>query len=214
MNSLFKKKSYCLPIIGSKNAFPVHNLYFVGRNYAEHSLEMGEDEKVPPFFFSKPTWTIAKESIPYPKDTHKLQHEVELVIAVGEHSKIYGFGVGVDLTRRDLQKDAKKNGKPWFRGKTFQGSSVISDLIHFDKEIDFSDLKLELAVNDQLKQSGNCIDMIWNPNEILCELSRDFDLEAGDLIFTGTPNGVGDLKKGDLITASIPGFIDHSFSII
>lgn len=175
---------------------------------------MGEDDKVPPFFFSKPKWTIASKNVPYPKNTLKLQHEVELVIAVGEHSKIYGFGVGVDLTRRDLQKDAKKNGKPWFQGKCFQGSSVMSDIILFDKDIDFSDLRLELTVNKELKQSGKCIDMIWNPSEILCELSRDFSLEAGDLIYTGTPRGVGDLKKGDLIMASIPGYVSHSFNIL
>lgn len=212
---MFKiKKSYSLPIKGIESKFPVQNLYFVGRNYTEHSVEMGEDEKVPPFFFSKPNWTIAGKNVSYPKDTCKLQHEVELVIAIGEHSKIYGYGVGVDLTRRDLQKDAKKNGKPWFRGKSFIGSSVISDITIFKKNIDFSELRLELCVNNKLRQKGNCKDMIWNPSEILCEISKDFDLEAGDLVFTGTPKGVGDLNKGDLIEASIPGYISHSFKII
>ena len=117
---MFKsKKSYSLPIEGIESQFHAQNLYFVGRNYAEHSAEMGEDEKAPPFFFSKPLWTMARDTVVYPKDTFKLQHEVELVIAVGPHSSIYGFGVRVDLTRRDLQKDAKINGKPWFRGKSF-----------------------------------------------------------------------------------------------
>lgn len=207
------EKPKYLQIINTEKKIPIQNLYFVGRNYAEHALEMGENEKNPPFFFSKPTWTVAKTTVPYPKDTKKLQHEVELVIAIGEKSKIYGFCVGVDLTRRDLQKNAKINGKPWFQGKTFQGSSVLSNIILYRKNIDFTHLELELFVNDKLKQRGKCSEMICSPSEIICDLSRDFSLRPGDLIFTGTPSGVGDLKKGDRITASIPGYIDHNFKI-
>ena len=202
-----------IPVKGKEKRFPVGSIYCVGRNYVSHAIEMGEDKRVPPFFFSKATWTIASEIIEYPGGTSSFQHEVELVIAVGEKSSIYGFSIGVDLTRRDIQKEAKINGRPWFSGKNFRGSSVVSKIVPFNPQIDLNTLELELYVNDNIKQKGKCSDMIWNPGEIMCELTKEIDLKAGDLIFTGTPHGVGDLEKGDQVMISIPEFITHNFSI-
>jgi len=208
------KEPYFLPIKDSNKTFPLRSIYCVGRNYAAHSLEMGKDDRFPPFFFSKPQWTISNTDVKYPLDTVDLQYEVELVLAMGADSVISGFCVGVDLTRRDLQKKAKNEGKPWFRGKSFLGSSVVSKIVLFKEKINFKDIKLKLFVNSQLKQDGLCSDMIWSPNEIMCELSRDKKLDSGDLIFTGTPSGVGKVEKGDEILISIPGFVEHTFFII
>jgi fumarylpyruvate hydrolase len=208
------KEPYFLPIKDSNKTFPLGSIYCVGRNYAAHSLEMGEDDRFPPFFFSKPQWTISNTDVKYPLDTVDLQYEVELVLAMGADSVISGFCVGVDLTRRDLQKKAKNEGKPWFRGKSFLGSSVVSKIVLFKEKINFKDIKLKLFVNSQLKQDGLCSDMIWSPNEIMCELSRDKKLDSGDLIFTGTPSGVGKVEKGDEIMISIPGFVEHTFFVI
>ena len=208
-----KTKPITIPVKNNGASFPVGSIYCVGRNYIAHAVEMGEDKRVPPFFFSKATWTIANEIIQYPKGTSSLQHEVEFVIAVGEESSIYGFSIGVDLTRRDIQKEAKMNGRPWFSGKNFQGSSVVSEIVLFNSKIDLNTLELELYVNGDIKQKGNCSDMIWNPGEIMCELTKEIELKAGDLIFTGTPDGIGDLEKGDRVLISIPEHINHTFSI-
>ena len=208
-----EKAPITIPVKDEGKTFPVGNIYCVGRNYVAHAIEMGEDKRVPPFFFSKASWTIAREIIEYPKGTSSLQHEVELVIAVGEESSIYGFSVGVDLTRRDIQKKAKLSGKPWFRGKNFQGSSVISEIVLLNPNTDLNTLELELYVNDNIKQKGKCSDMIWNPGEIMCELTKEIELKEGDLIFTGTPDGVGDLEKDDRVLISIPGYISHDFRI-
>ena len=184
-------ESITLPIQGSDNGFPVNHVYCVGRNYAAHAREMGVDVKEPPLFFSKPNWAVVTPGtdIDYPADTENLNHEVELVIAVGENMSIFGFGVGVDLTRRDLQTKAKKEGT------------------------DFSDFNLTLTVNGKVKQMGSCNDMIWNPGEIMCELAGEVPLQAGDLIFTGTPEGVGKLGKGDDVVTSIPELVELSFKI-
>jgi len=207
-------KQIYLPVKESNSVFPLQSIYCVGRNYAAHSIEMGEDERIPPFFFSKASWAITNSDLNYPLDTKNLQYEVELVIAVGPDSSIFGFCIGVDLTRRDLQKKAKIEGKPWFRGKSFPGSAVVSPIILFNETIKFEDLKLRLLVNDKLKQNGSCYDMIWSPKEIMCQLSRDNTLKPGDLIFTGTPEGVGKLEKGDDVSISIPDYINHKFSIL
>jgi len=136
-----------------------------------------------------------------------------LVIAVGENMSIFGFGVGVDLTRRDLQTKAKIEGKPWFRSKCFFGSAPVSEIIPIGDRTDFSDLNLTLSVNGKVKQMGSCNDMIWNPGEIMCELAKEVPLQAGDLIFTGTPEGVGKLGKGDDVVISIPELVELSFKI-
>ena len=205
-----------LPIRGSEDIFPVNHIYCVGRNYREHAREMGADEKKPPFFFSKPNWAISPsgENVAYPPNTNDLQHEVELVLAVGPEQEIYGFAVGVDLTRRDLQAQAKKDGKPWFQGKCFPGAAPVSEIVPIGDGTDLSDLRLELSVNGELRQTGFCGDMIWSPVEIVGQLKSEISLKAGDLIFSGTPSGVGTLKRCDSIVSSIPGMVEFAFSIV
>ena len=203
-----------LPIQGSKDFFPVNHIYCVGRNYAEHAREMGANEKNPPFFFTNPNWTLTKNDVSYPQNTENLQHEVELVIAIGENISIFGFAVGVDLTKRDVQSRAKEAGKPWFSGKSFVGSAPISEIIPISDLEDFSNLELRLSVNGEVRQNGSCSDMIWSPEEILCEMAASIPLSQGDLIFTGTPKGVDTIHSGDVVNASIPDKIDLSFKII
>ena len=203
-----------LPIHGSDGLFPVNQVYCVGRNYAAHAREMGADDRKPPFFFTKPSYSITTGDVKYPPNTEDLQHEVELVLAVGEDMSIFGFAVGVDLTRRDLQGQAKKDGKPWFRGKSFVGSAPISRIIPIEGLEELSGLELRLMVNGELRQSGSCADMIWLPEELLCEMAADVPLKQGDIIFTGTPEGVGKINTGDFIEASILNKIELSFKII
>ena len=203
-----------LPIHGTDELFPVNQVYCVGRNYAAHAKEMGADDRKPPFFFTKPSYSIITGDVIYPPNTEDLQYEVELVLAVGEDMSIFGFAVGVDLTRRDLQGQAKKDGKPWFRGKSFVGSAPISRIIPIEGLEELSGLELRLMVNGELRQSGSCADMIWLPEELLCEMAADVPLKQGDIIFTGTPEGVGKINTGDFIEASILNKIELSFKII
>ena len=203
-----------LPIAGQNTKFPVNNIYCVGRNYALHAKEMGEDTRQPPFFFSKPNWTLTTEDVHYPKDTENLQHEVELVLAIGENDTVFGIAAGVDLTRRDLQTRAKKAGRPWFAGKNFVGSSPVSTIVPVNHPLDFSKIELRLHVNGELRQNATCDQMIWSPSEILSQISYDIPIEPGDLIYTGTPEGVGPVNIGDEIVASIEKKVKLSFSII
>ena len=203
-----------LPIRGSNNTLAANHIYCVGRNYSSHAKEMGADDRKPPFFFSKPDWAITTSDVKYPENTDNLQHEVELVIVIGKNMSIFGYAVGVDLTQRDIQTDAKKQGKPWFRSKCFLGSAPISEVIMTDKNFNHSDIDLLLSVNGKIKQSGSCNDMIWSPVQIISKLATEIPLYPGDLIFTGTPEGVGVIVKGDKVTASIPGIVELSFSII
>ena len=203
-----------LPIHGTDELFPVNQVYCVGRNYAAHAKEMGADDRKPPFFFTKPSYSIITGDVKYPPNTEDLQYEVELVLAVGEDMSIFGFAVGVDLTRRDLQGQAKKDGKPWFRGKSFVGSAPISRIIPIEGLEELSGLELRLMVNGELRQSGSCTDMIWSPQELLCEMAADVPLKQGDIIFSGTPEGVGKINTGDFIEASILNKIELSFKII
>ena len=203
-----------LPIHGSDGLFPVNQVYCVGRNYAAHAREMGADDRKPPFFFTKPIYSITTGDVKYPPNTEDLQHEVELVLAVGEDMSIFGFALGVDLTRRDLQGQAKKDGKPWFRGKSFVGSAQISRIIPIEGFEELSGLELRLKVNGELRQYGSCAEMIWSPQELLCEMAADVPLKQGDLIFTGTPEGVSKINTGDIVDASILNKIDLNFTII
>ena len=216
MKSPFQSTSQLVhPIQGTEDVFPVNQVYCVGRNYAAHAREMCADDKESPLFFSKPNWAVVTPgtNIDFPPDTENLNHEVELVIAVGEDMSIFGFGVGVDLTRRDIQAKAKEEGKPWFRSKCFLGSAPVSEIIPVGDRTDFSDLNLTLSVNSEIKQSGMCKDMIWNLKEIMCELAGEVPLQAGDLIFTGTPEGVGKLEIGDEVVAAITGVVELSLTI-
>ncbi len=198
-----------LPVEGG-GLFPVRRIYCVGRNYADHAREMGADpDREPPFFFSKPRdAVICGEAVPYPPATHDLHHEVELVLAVGgagadmspeeAGSLIFGAAVGVDLTRRDLQAEAKKAGRPWDMAKGFDGSAPIG-LVRPGRAPDAG--AITLSVDGEERQSGDLSWMIWSNAEILSHLSGLVRLEPGDLVFTGTPAGVGAINPDHQIEA-------------
>jgi fumarylpyruvate hydrolase len=204
--------------------FPVHRIYCVGQNYKAHAREMGDSGREPPFFFAKPADAVIQaDSVPYPKQTTELHHEVELVVALGRGGRnvapaealslIYGYAVGVDLTRRDLQAVAKKAGRPWTASKGFDHSAPISALQPVDRCGHPASAAISLAVNGELRQNGNTSDMTWSVAEIIAELSRYFELAAGDLIFTGTPPGVGALLPGDRVACRIEGIASLEFDI-
>jgi fumarylpyruvate hydrolase len=201
-------------VAGIQALFPVHRVYCVGRNYREHAREMGESLRDPPFFFSKPADAVCTDAvIPYPPMTENLHHEVELVVALGNggahirqdqaSSLIYGYAVGVDLTRRDLQAGAKKLGRPWTIAKGFDRSAPLSAIKPVSACGLLETAAISLSVNGDLRQQGNISDMTWSVPEIISELSRYFELKAGDLVFTGTPPGVGALLPGDRVECSI-----------
>ena len=206
-----------VPLFGSAMVFPVHRIYCVGRNYSDHVKEMGGDPKLePPIFFSKPADAIVTENKPvrYPLATADLHHEVELVVALsagGENIEaaaalecVFGYAVGVDLTRRDLQGLAKKGGKPWDVAKGFDQSAPISATNPLSNLITHpTDAAISLSVNGSVRQQANINEMIWSIAEIISELSRYYELRAGDLIYTGTPAGVAAITRGDKVRAEI-----------
>ena len=209
--------------------FPTRNIYCVGRNYRDHAKEMGSDpDREQPFFFQKTSDILVNDNseIEYPKDTRNFQYEVELVVAISEDAfqidaveaknKVFGYALGVDITKRDLQQISKDSGKPWFSGKVFYGSAVLSDIIPTKKSIKPNKMRIFLSVNGQEKQNSSCDKMIWNIFELISILSQTIPLKAGDLIFTGTPAGVGQLQKGDLVSAGLdqPNAISLSFNIV
>lgn len=195
-----------LPIVNRQTAFPIRRIYCVGRNYAEHVREMGGDvERSEPTIFTKDATTIvlSNTEIPYPPNTENLHYEVELVVAMGLDG-IFGYAVGIDMTRRDLQAAAKKKGGPWDRAKNFTQSAPCSAITPAS-EIDISRQHIILRKNGDLMQSSTLDKMIWNVEEIIGRISDDMDLQAGDLIFTGTPEGVGPVARGDEIEGGIEG---------
>lgn len=212
-----------LPIAGTDLLFPVRRVLCVGRNYAAHRREMGGDERDPPFFFAKPADALVPGggTVPYPSATDELHHEIELVIAVGGEAAavfpeagarlIYGYAVGVDLTRRDLQNQAKAKGQPWEAGKSFDFSAPISP-VHREGPPS-PEARIWLAVNGEVRQEGRIGDMIWSPAEIVAQASRLWALAPGDLIFTGTPEGVGPLARGDTVTSGVEGVDSLEFTI-
>jgi len=213
-----------LAVAGTAARFPVHRIYCVGQNYRAHAQEMGESGREPPFFFCKPADAVSQAAtVPYPSMTRDLQHEVELVVALGVSghdvapatalSLVFGYGVGVDLTRRDLQAPAKLAGRPWATSKGFDHSAPISLLQPIERCGHPVDAEIRLAVNGQLRQRGRTLDMIWSVPEIIAELSRYFELQPGDLIFTGTPPGVGPLLQGDRVECEIAGVARLEFRL-
>lgn len=210
-----------IPVVGG-GEFPVRRVYCVGRNYAAHAREMGADpNREPPFYFSKPRDAITCDAaIPYPSATADLHHEVELVLALKSGAAdvptqtaldhVFGAAVGVDLTRRDIQADAKASGRPWDMAKGFDQSAPVG-AIQANAETDNG--RIELAVNGETRQSGDLADMIWSAAEIVSHLSKLVRLEVGDVIFTGTPAGVGPLRLGDQIDAQIEHLPPLSFTI-
>jgi len=203
-----------LPIVGGPRRFPVRRVLCVGQNYAAHAREMGADPNKPaPFFFSKPADALVVDGADpaYPSATANLHHEVELVVAVGEGGVIAGWAVGVDLTRRDLQADAKAKGRPWEAGKAFDRSAPCGALTL--GALPDRDAVIELKVNGETRQSGRLSDMIWDPAGVLAQANALWTVQPGDLIFTGTPEGVGPLVPGDRVEASIDGLAPLSFTV-
>jgi len=210
-----------VPVVGQTERYPVRRVYCVGRNYADHAIEMGVDPRDdPPFFFCKPADTVfAPEDkdevlvVPYPPRTENLHHEVELVVAIGDggrnievgraHEHIFGYAVGIDMTRRDLQLAMRKTGKPWEIGKTFERCAPMSAIcpLYLCGRIESGEI--ELRVQGQPRQKSNLSKLIWSVSEIIADLSNLYTLRAGDLIFTGTPEGVGPVVPGDTMEASI-----------
>lgn len=207
-----------IPVEGETQQFPVRHVYCVGRNYAEHAKEMGADpDRDPPFFFSKPSDAIVSNGsdVPYPSASNNLHHEVELVIAIAQGGRdipthnaldhVYGYAVGNDLTRRDLQAEAKKKGRPWDTAKGFDHSAPIANISPVSICGHINAGEISLSVNGELRQTGDVSDMIWSVAEIISALSSLFTLQAGDLIFSGTPAGVGPLEPGDQVHAVVQG---------
>jgi fumarylpyruvate hydrolase len=203
-----------VPVQGSNDLFPVHRIYCVGKNYAAHIREMGADLREPPCFFLKPADAIVLTGrMPYPPGTRNLHYEGELVIALGKGGRnigvaqalehVFGYAAGLDMTRRDLQTAAGSRGQPWDTGKAFDHSAPISAIVPAAQAGQVLEGKLQLRVNGALKQDTELADMIWKCDEIISELSRLYTLQAGDLIFTGTPAGVGAVVPGDRIDVRI-----------
>lgn len=210
-----------VPVIGHSERFPVHRIYCVGRNYAEHAKEMGFTGREAPFFFMKPADAVlcadegAALSMPYPSLTNNLHHEIELVVAIGKGGKhipaaqamehIWGYAVGLDMTRRDLQNDMKKQGRPWCIGKAFEASAPISAITPAAQAGDVQNAEIWLQVNGQDRQRSNVNQLIWNIAETIEHLSNAWELQPGDLIMTGTPEGVGAVQTGDVLEGGISG---------
>lgn len=203
-----------VPVAGMAGFFPVRRIYCVGQNYRAHTQEMGGSLREPPFFFSKPADAVCSDSVlPFPAKTENLHHEVELVVAlksggsnISEEDaleRVFGYAVGVDLTRRDLQAEAKKLGRPWTTAKGFDRSAPISSIRPVSECGHPQNVSISLQVNGELRQNGNTGEMTWTVPEIIAGLSCYFELGAGDLIFTGTPQGVGRLLPGDHIECAV-----------
>ena len=203
-----------VPVAGTDAFFPVRRIYCVGSNYREHAREMGTSLREPPCFFSKPANAVFHgDSVPYPPATRNLHHEAELVVALGSGGaglsaeqaldRVLGYAAGVDLTRRDLQAASKKRGWPWSTAKGFDRSAPLSAIRRASDGGHPVKAAIRLSVNGETRQDGNTADMTWSVPEIIAELSRYFELKAGDLIFTGTPPGVGPLEPGDRVRCSV-----------
>lgn len=205
-----------VPVSGG-SVFPVRRVYCVGRNYAEHAREMGHMDPEPPFFFAKPADALVTDGAetPYPVGTNDLHHEIELVVAIGAamdavspdnaNTGIFGYAAGVDLTRRDIQAVAKKQSRPWEMAKAFDHSAPIGTMVRASEIGHPAAGPIELSVNGQPRQHGDIADMIWDIPNILAHLSALVGLRPGDLVFTGTPAGVGPLVRGDRLEGSIAG---------
>ena len=210
-----------VPVVGTQDRFPVHRIYCVGRNYEEHAKEMGFTGREPPFFFLKPADAIvavdagSQASVPYPSLTHNLHHEIELVVAIGKggknilaadaHQHIFGYAVGLDMTRRDLQNEMKKQGRPWCIGKAFEHSAPIGPITPVAQAGDVAHAEIHLQVNGQDRQRSHVSQLIWSIAESIEHLSAAWELQPGDLVFTGTPAGVAAVVRGDQLEAGIDG---------
>ncbi|MEY3391085.1 MAG: hypothetical protein RL350_1347 [Pseudomonadota bacterium] len=207
-----------LPVVGDSKRFPVNRIYCVGRNYADHAREMGHDpDREPPFFFMKPATAIVTDgqAMAYPALSKDVHHELEMVVAIGKGGSnisadhaldhVWGYGLGLDMTRRDLQGEAKKMGRPWETGKAFDQSAPCSALVPVSQCGHLSKGRIYLTVNGQVKQDGDLAMMIWNVPETIAYLSTLFTLMPGDLIFSGTPAGVAAVQRGDVLEGHVDG---------
>ncbi|MBF23902.1 MAG: 5-carboxymethyl-2-hydroxymuconate isomerase [Pusillimonas sp.] len=211
-----------VPVVGTTEQFPVRRVYCVGRNYAAHAREMGFDpDREPPFFFCKPTDSVKPVAygdtleVPYPSETENYHYEIELVAAIGKAgsniseadalSHVWGYAVGLDMTRRDLQMKMREMGRPWEIGKAFDDSAPIGPMHPAGTVNNLEQAEIALRVNGEFKQKSTIDKLIWNVAETVSYLSRYFRLEEGDLIYTGTPEGVGPVVKGDLMEGSVEG---------
>lgn len=202
-----------LPVVGG-GSFPIRRVFCVGRNYAAHAREMGHSGREAPFFFTKPADAVTTEpSIPFPSATQDLHHEVELVVAIGPGGEPWGYAVGLDLTRRDLQAEAKDKGRPWDMAKGFDRSAPCAPLTPAARAGDVSNAAIRLTINGETRQDGTTAELIWTVPEVIAALSELIELKAGDLIFTGTPEGVGPIRPGDRLTAMIDGLPELTVSI-
>jgi fumarylpyruvate hydrolase len=219
-----------VPVVGTTALFPVHRIYCVGRNYEDHAKEMGHSGREPPFFFMKPDDAVlvaqpgVSTALPYPSLTQNLHHEIELVVAIGKGGSqiavgdalqhVFGYAVGLDMTRRDLQNEMKTQGRPWCIGKGFDHSAPIGPITLTAQAGDIARADICLAVNGQVRQRGTVSQLIWNISETIAQLSNAWALQPGDLIYTGTPAGVGAVKPGDTLTGSVTGLTGIEFQVV
>ncbi len=228
---IFALPQIIIPIAGEAGVFPVRRIYCIGRNYAAHAIERGSDPtREPPFFFQKPTDAIQNVAIgtvadhPYPSLTRNYHHEVELVatlksggsnIAVGQAlDHVYGYALGLDMTRRDLQNGMAAEKKPWEIGKSFDHAAVLGPIHPVSKTGHFTKGAISLAVNGTVRQNSDLDKMIWSVAEQIAKLSEAFELKAGDIIYSGTPENVGPVVKGDVLLCKLDGLPDMSIRIV
>ena len=219
----------CVPVVGRKERFPVRRIYCVGRNYEEHAKEMGFTGREPPFFFLKPADAVVPVNagetgtMAYPSLTKNLHHEIELVAAIGEGGKnikaadalkhVFGYAVGLDMTRRDIQGEMKKQGRPWDIGKAFDQAAPIGPITPAAQAGDVLNAEIFLQVNGKDRQRSSVSKLIWNLGEIIEHLSAAWELQPGDLVFTGTPEGVAAVVAGDTLVGSVGGLETLSVKI-
>jgi len=219
-----------VPVVGEAAQFPVHRIYCVGRNYEDHAKEMGHSGREAPFFFMKPADAVLYAApgttahMPYPNLTANLHHEIELVVAIGAggrniaaadaHRHIYGYAVGLDMTRRDLQNEMKKQGRPWCIGKGFDHSAPMGAITAAQQVPDIGRAEIGLSVNGVLRQSSTISELIWNVAETIEQLSAAWELQPGDLVFTGTPAGVGAVVAGDVMQGDIAGLAGIRVAVV
>lgn len=219
-------KQVTLPVRGSDALFPVRRIYCIGRNYADHAIEMGHDpNKEPPFFFQKNAENVdTSGQFPYPTQTNDVHFEMEMVVALKSGganisesealSHVFGYGLGLDMTRRDLQAEAKKTGRPWEIGKSFERSAPMSELVPVSQSGHLDNGRIVLHVNGKQRQVGDLNQMIWKVPEMISYLSRFYDIAAGDLIMSGTPAGVGAIVRGDVMLGEVEGIGSFTVTVV
>ncbi len=230
MNYTHPARTIAVPVKGTDKLFPVTRIYCVGRNYVAHAQEMGFTGREPPFFFMKPADALVIVAdgevgeMHYPSLTNDFHHEIELVACIGTGGKnikaadamkhIFGYAVGLDMTRRDLQGEQKKLGRPWDIGKSFDESAPISHIVPADQVGDVVNAAIHLTVNGKTVQTSNLMHLIWNMAETIEHLSAAWELQPGDLIYTGTPEGVAAVVKGDVLVGSVAGVGELKIKVI